>query len=571
MLLITRESKDMKSGFHWLDTVVLVGYFVGITGFGLWLMRRVKSSDSFFRGERKFKWWIMMGQAFGTGTHAENFVAQTGATFQTGFSTIWYQWKNMLITPFYWLLAPWYRRSERTTVGEIVEDRYGKGMAVIYSVFAIGFFVFSQGVMLQGAAKVISVATGNLISPTGVVIAMTVAFILYSFFGGLVASAYADFIQAMMIIVLSMLLIPSGLHAVGGFSGMREALPPDFFKLFSGASGMGAFTIAMLAVNGIVGITAQPHMLSMCATGNTERAGRVGQTYGSLVKRIVTIGWALTGLIVAALVIERGVNLPDPEQAFGYASRELLFPGLTGLMVACVLAANMSSCSNFMVNTGALFTQNFYAKYINTRANDKQLLWMGRYSGFALTILGVLFALTVKNVLQGFLFTETIAAFMGIIVLGGILWKRANRYGAFLAVIVSFGLYYVLNYLATDQLLIVYKWQPAPFGWAMLAGFSALIITSLLTKPEEKERIEKFFDNMNRLSDADKRDADGKKPLAGEYGQDLIFLDVPGWFTANRWKGFWRRYKEDVVGFFLAWGMVGVLILIAWGLMQIGG
>ncbi|NOY59097.1 MAG: sodium:solute symporter family protein [Calditrichaeota bacterium] len=561
----------MKSGFHWLDTVVLVGYFIGITGFGLWLMRRVKTSDSFFRGERKFKWWIMMGQAFGTGTHAENFVAQTGATFQTGFSTIWYQWKNMLITPFYWLLAPWYRRSERTTIGEMVEDRYGRGMAVVYSIFAIGFFVFSQGVMLQGAAKVISVATSNLISPTGVVIAMTVAFILYSFFGGLVASAYADFIQAMMIIILSMLLIPSGLHAVGGFSGMREALPPDFFKLFSSASGMGGFTIAMLAVNGIVGITAQPHMLSMCATGNTERAGRVGQTYGSLVKRIVTIGWALTGLIVAALVIKRGVNLPDPEQAFGYASRELLFPGLTGLMVACVLAANMSSCSNFMVNTGALFTKNFYYKYINTKASDNQLLWMGRYSGFALTILGVLFALTVKNVLQGFLFTETIAAFMGIIVLGGILWKRANRYGAYLAVIISFGLYYLLNFMATDQLLIVYKWQPAPFGWAMLAGFSALILVSLLTKPEDEKRIEEFFDNMNRLSDADKRGADGKKPLAGEYGQDLIFLDAPGWFTAGRWKGFWRRYKEDVVGFFLAWGMVGILILVAWGLMQIGG
>ena len=213
----------MKGGFHWLDTVVLVGYFVGITGFGLWIARRIKSSDGYFRGERKFKWWIMMGQAFGTGTHAENFVAQTGATFQYGFASIWYQWKNMLITPFYWLIAPWYRRSERTTVGEMVDDRYGRKMAFIYTIFAISFFVFSQGVMLQGAAKVISVATGNAISPTGVVFGMTVAFILYSFFGGLIASAYADFIQAMMIIVLSMMLIPSGLHEIGGFSGRGAA------------------------------------------------------------------------------------------------------------------------------------------------------------------------------------------------------------------------------------------------------------------------------------------------------------------------------------------------------------
>ena len=211
----------MDGGFHWLDTTVLAAYFVGITLFGLWLTRKIKSSDSYFRGERKFKWWIMMGQAFGTGTHAENFVAQTGATFQAGFATIWYQWKNMLITPFYWLLAPWYRRSERTTIGEMIDDRYGRKMAFIYTVFAISFFVFSQGVMLQGAAKVISVATGGAISPVGVVVGMTVAFILYSFFGGLVAAAYADFIQAMMIIVLSMMLIPSGLLEVGGISGMR--------------------------------------------------------------------------------------------------------------------------------------------------------------------------------------------------------------------------------------------------------------------------------------------------------------------------------------------------------------
>jgi Na+/proline symporter len=560
----------MESGYHWLDTLVIIGYFIGITSFGLWIAKRIRSSDSYFRGERKFKWWIMMGQAFGTGTHAENFVAQTGATFQLGFATIWYQWKNMLITPFYWLLAPWYRRSERTTIGEIIDDRYGRELAFIYTIFAIAFFVFSQGVMLQGAAKVISVATDNAISPTGVVIGMTVAFILYSFFGGLIASAYADFIQAFMIIILSMMLIPSGLLEVGGISGMREVLPPEHFDLYSAVSGMGTFTIAMLAINGIVGITAQPHMVSMCATGDTERAGRIGQTYGSLVKRLCTIGWALTGLIVAALVIQRGVTFEDSEHAFGYAARELLFPGLTGLLIASVLAANMSSCSNFMVNTGALFTQNLYKEFINPNANDRQLLWMGRFSGFGLTILGVLFALTVKNVLHGFLFTETIAAFMGIIVLGGILWKRANRYGAFAAILIAFGLYYILNYLNTGTLLLVYKWQPAPFGWAMLAGFSALILFSLITRPEAEDKISLFFDNMNRLSEAPPDPQTGKKPLARYFGKELLFVDLPGWFNKKRWQDFFQRYKEDLLGFVLAWGVVGILILIAWGIMQIG-
>ena len=557
----------MTEKFHWLDTLVLFGYFLGITAYGLWLTKKVKTSDGYFRGERKFRWWIMMGQAFGTGTHAENFVAQTGASFQLGFASIWYQWKNMIITPFYWFIAPWYRRSERTTVGEIVEDRYGRNLAVMYSLFAILFFVFAQGVMLKGAGKVISVATGNLISSDGVVIAMTVAFILYSFFGGLVASAYANFIQALMIIILSMMLIPSGLHAVGGMSGMRESLPPDFFKLFSKESGLGAFTILMLAINGIVGITAQPHMVSMCATGNTERAGRVGQTYGSFVKRLCTIGWAFTGLIVAALVIQRGQSLSDPEMAFGFASRELLLPGLTGLLVASVLAANMSSCSNFMVNTGALFTQNIFKEFRKSTPSDKQMLWMGRYSGLALTLLGVAFAFYVKNVLHAFLFLETIAAFMGIMVFGGILWKRGNRWGAWAGVVISFVLYYYLNFNDTGALEIVYKWKPDLFGWAILAGFVSYVFFSLVTPPEDAEKIEQFFDKMQRLSDAEAL-ADGRKPFAREHGQDLIFLDIAGWLKKERWQGFFKRYREDWLGFLLAWVFVGLLIFIAWIILQ---
>ncbi|HNX67380.1 MAG TPA: sodium:solute symporter family protein [Bacteroidales bacterium] len=552
-----------------LDYIVLFGYFIAITTFGLWMARKAKTTDAYFRGERKFKWYIMIGQAFGVGTHAEMPVAQTGATFNQGFGTIWYQWKNMLITPFYWLIAPYYRRSERTTVGEIIEDRYGSRLGLVYSLFAVCFFMFNMGVMLQGAAKVISVASGNLISPGMVVVVMTIAFIIYSFAGGLIAAAYTDFIQSFLIITLSIMLIPLGLKEINGFSGMRAVLPDHFFDLVSSASGIDLFTILMLALNGVVGITAQPHMMSMCATGNTERAGRVGQTFGSMVKRLVTIGWALTGLVVAALVIKKGVTLPDPEMAFGYGCSALLGPGLVGLMLAAIVAANMSACSNFMVNTGALFTNNFYKKYVDPDAPDRKLLKMGRYSGLGLSILAVSFALSIKNVLHAFLFTETLAAFMGIIFLGGILWKRANRYGAAAALIAALSTYYISNFITTGALMMVYKWTPAPFGIAMFAGFFMFWLVSKLTKPEDKDRIESFFDNMRRKSDADYTDSDGKKPLASETGDDLILVDLPGWLHKKRWTNFFSRYREDIVGFFLCWLVVGALILLAWGILQL--
>jgi len=552
---------------HLLDLTVLIVYFVGITAFGLWISRRTSTSEGYFLGGRKLKWWTMMGQAFGTGTHAEMPVAQAGASFAGGFATIWYQWKNMLITPFYWLIAPWYRRSERTTIAGMVSDRYGRGVGLLYTIFAIAFFVFVLGVMLQGAAKVIAVATGNLISPNGVVIGMTVAFMLYSFFGGLVAAAHTEFVQAFFIIVLSFLLIPAGLRAVGGFDGMRAVLPADFFQLYSEASGLDAFTIAMLAVNGVVGITAQPHMMTMFASGETERAGRVGQTYGTFVKRLVTIGWALTGLVVAALVIRSGVELPDPEHAFGYATRTLLAPGLTGLMVACILAANMSSCSNFMVNLGALFTRDIYQPYINPATDDRLALRVGRLSGLALTALGVFFALIVENVLSAFLFVETIAAFMGIMIVGGILWRRANRYGALAAVLTAYASYYLLNYGETGEWLLIYPWQPAPFGWAMLLGFATLFVVSLLTPPEAPTRVEAYFRKLETLAEADR--PPGASPRAADHGQALLLLDLPGWLKAERRRRFGQRYREDWLGFLLAWTFVVGLVGLAWMVLQL--
>ncbi len=590
------------TSFGALDWAVLIAYFLGITSFGLWLSRKTRTSGGYFLGERKLPWWVMVGQAFGTGTHAEQPVAQAGATFGHGFASIWFQWKNMLITPLYWLMAPWYRRSERTTIAEIIEDRYGRKLAFAYTLFGIASFALSQGVMLKGAGKVISVATGGqMISANGVVLVMTVAFLLYSFFGGLIASAYTDFVQSFLIILLSFMLIPLGLHEVGGFAGMRKALPADFFSLYSSVSGMDAFTIAMLAINGFVGITAQPHILSMCATGSTERAGRVGQTYGSMTKRVCTIGWALTGLIAATLVFQRGVTLPDPEHAFGYASRELLGPGWVGLMVACVLAANMSSCSNLMVNSGALFTRNIWLTYGNPSANDRQLLRVGRLSGLALTAAAILFALMVGNVLQAFLFMETLAALFGVMFLGGVLWRRANRFGAGAATLVAFVSYYGALYLTTcapgtaarpvdlsvaiarlfasadgwahlqtGQAMLVYKWLPGPFGVAMVLSFSTLIIVSLLTKPEDGARLEAFFDRMRRSTDRGNPPGGQPKPLAADRGQELLLLDVGTWFTAARWRGFFRRYREDLVGFLLAWAAVGLLILLAWLLMRIG-
>jgi len=80
---------------------------------------------------------------------------------------------------------------------------------------------------------------------------------------------------------------------------------------------------------------------------------------------------------------------------------------------------------------------------------------------------------------------------MGIMVFGGNLWKRANRYGAITSVISAFATYYYLNFLEIGSWQLVYKWQPDTFGWAMLVGFIAFFAISLLTKKEDQTKIDK--------------------------------------------------------------------------------
>src|SRR5439155_1268230 len=120
---------------------ILVAYLVVITGIGLMVGYRVRRTAEYFLGERRFGPWVMIGQSLSVGTHAEMPVSLAGAVYTIGASAIWYQWKNLFITPLYWIMAPVFRRIRRTTMVEVTEDRYGSGMGAVYLVFALCFFI----------------------------------------------------------------------------------------------------------------------------------------------------------------------------------------------------------------------------------------------------------------------------------------------------------------------------------------------------------------------------------------------------------------------------------------------
>lgn len=539
-----------------LDWWVLIAYLVVITAIGLIVGYRVRHTGEYFLGERRFGPWLMIGQSFGVGTHAEMPVALAGAVYTLGASGIWYQWKNLFATPFYWIMAPVFRRIRRTTMAEFTEDRYGSGMAAFYIFFALCFFIINTGSMLKGAGKVISQATGGGVGVNEIVVAMTVLFILYSFVGGLVAAAWTDLFQGFLIIVLSFMLVPLGWGVVGGLDGMQASMEAYRFSLAT-PSGIGPWVITMLTVNGLIGIMAQPHMLAAVGTGRDERTCRVGMLFGNFVKRVCTVGWALVGLIVAAMVAQGHVSadsIGDPENAFGFACRQLLFPGALGLLIASVLAANMSTCSAFLVDSGALFTEGMYRRHMAPGRADRHYLRVGRTSGVAITMMGVLYALfLIESVLYTFLLTETLATFVGISVLGGIVWRRANRWGAFASVTSALATNFLLYYYTGQRLD---HWDPNVFLAALLVGVAALVGVSVLTAPEPADKLASLFDRLETSSDGDSSSdtTTGRK-------QPLLLVNSLRLRQAAGNRG-WRVYREDLQGFALGWAMVLVLVAV---------
>src|SRR6266542_886953 len=279
--------------------------------------------------------------------------------------------------------------------------------------------------------------------------------------------------------------------------------------------------------------------------------------FGNFVKRVCTVGWMFVGLIVAAIVMKSGGQgggqaalLADPENAFGFACRQLLVPGALGLLVASILAASMSACAAYMVDVGALFTEGLYRPHLAPNRSDRHYLWVGRISGVALTLLGVLYAMfLIQSVLYTFLLTETLATFVGISVLGGIVWPRANRWGALASLVSAFVTNFLLYYVTGQRLD---HWDANVFLAALAAGIAALVAFSLLTAPEQAEKLSSFFDRLRTSSD----DGTG----AGQ-NVPLMLVHLLRLRQGARGRG-WRAYREDLSGFVVGWVVVIALVAI---------
>ena len=495
-------------GLHTADLCVLLLYLIGITAVGVWTAKKIKNIADFFM-PRRFGKAMMMMHTFGTGTHSDQAVSVASKSFTNGLSGIWYQWLWLFSTPFYWLIAPVMRRFRAITTADVFEARFNVSVAMLYAVVGMSSLAVSIGVMLKGSGAIVHASTGGLVSSDIAIAAMTVMFVAYGMAGGLSAAIITDFIQGILTIVFSVILLPFILSAVGGLDGIRQSISdPSMLSLVAPAD-IGFFYIAVIALNALIGIVTQPHTMGNCAAGRTEMEGRIGFMFGSVIKRLCTIAWSLTGLAAVVYFAGRAV---EPDHVFGMVAADFLpklLPGVLGLFLAAVLASVMSSCDSFMVASSALFTENIYKRLIPQRT-DRHYVFTARITSLAVVACGVVFAYWLPGVVAGLEIIWKIHPMMGIAFWLGLFWRRTTSAGAWAATLASFGGWWVtsqqffISFLAdwpaAQSLRFVVERNTGPeiyLPWQMVfylsAGLIAGIVASLLTKPVAGGKLDNFY------------------------------------------------------------------------------
>lgn len=555
-----------------IDYYVLISYFAIMILIGLWAMRRVNNQEDYFMGGRGFGKLMQTFAAFGAGTGAHEPVQVGRTVWTSGLSGVWSALMWLFVTPVYWITAVWYRRMRHLTLGDWFVERYqSPALGVAYTLFAIVFYMFYLSTMFSAIAKFAVPLLGFETGLFGYEIRYTLIpliagiVMVYGVLGGLTAAYWTDLIQGIFILLLSVLLIPYGLWALcakfaeegsqsmlNGFGIMHERISQDYFSLFNGPSS-GEFPIqyiVSLSLLGMIGIVVQPHFI---ATGGgsakSEDEARIGLVAGNFLKRMCTVGWAITALIALALLSENTEIASDPDQVWGVAAREILGPmnlGLVGLMLACLLAAMMSSADTYMIVTSGLVVRNVYAAYINPVADEKKYIAVGRLTGLLIIVGAVIVSLAYSDVFGQFKMAMELPILFAAPFWIGMYWRRANCQSVWATIVVSLLLFFIFPMLIpkvapvlrdSDRFAVVTdrvtKTFSRPATDSDVSRYQAWV--------EARQAIETKYANSKSGELEQKRKLLGKAPPEAVVGESIEVSVTSGGVPV-----FWREGAESI-------------------------
>ncbi len=402
--------------------VLLLAYLVILTLLGLWIGRQVKSSGTFFVAGRKLGPVLVFSTLLAANIGAGSTIGATGLGYRDGLSAWWWVGSagigslvlGLWVGPKMWAVAA---RHNLYTVGDYLEFRYNSTVrGIVAALLWVGTLAILAG-QLIALAWVLNVVAG-LPKIAGCLIG-GVVMTGYFAAGGLLASAWVNILQLVVLVIGFSLALPTALSSVGGMDGLLEATTQAGAWDFWGNGKSGWIYLALIGPAFII----SPGLLQKIFGARDRRTVQIAVTSQGVILLLFAFLPPLFGMIAR-------VQFPD------LASQELALPtllimsmpvGIGSLALAAIVSAEISSADAILFMLATSLSQDLYRRFINPAATDGQVLRVARLAAVVGGGLGVGLAIILPSVIGSLgIFYSLLSVSLFVPVLAGLYLRRTG-------------------------------------------------------------------------------------------------------------------------------------------------
>ncbi len=591
-----------------IDWVFIVGFFAISLAIGAIVSRQAgKSSADFFLSGRNMPWWLLGFSMVATTFSADTPLLVTDITRENGVAGNWVWWAFLLtgmLTVF--VYAKLWRRSGITTDLEFYELRYsGKPAAFLRGFRALYLGVFFNVLVMANVtlAGIKISATMFGFSPVVTVLVASTVAVIFSAMGGLKGVLLTDFLLFIVAMIGSIgaAIVALNHPDVGSMSALithegvaskTPMLPAFDFATPESRNILITLLIMPLAVQwwsvwypgaepGGGGYVAQ----RMLAAKNESHA--TGATLFFNAAHYALRPWPWMIVALASMVVypdldslrEAFPHLPESQikNDLAYPAMLTFLPhGLLGLVVASLAAAFMSTVSTHL-NWGSSYVVNdFWKRFIQPEASEKELVRVGRISTVVIMVLAGALAMYLRNAKQGFDILLQIGAGTGLLFILRWFWWRINPYSEIVAMIVSFLVAVWAAFMAPEEME---SWVKLVAGVGITTV--AWIIATLVTPSDDESKLRSFYrlvrpggPGWQRV--VDRAVAEGE-PIAQEgdgasigVGVICMMVGCAAIYTTLFATGYWLYGETTKASILTVAAVIGAVILVAlWGKLDL--
>ncbi|TVR13273.1 MAG: SSS family solute/sodium (Na+) symporter [Balneolaceae bacterium] len=435
-----------------LDIIIIAGYFLLIIGIGVYVSKRTKTGEDLFLAGRTLGWGVIGFSLFASNISSTTLIGLSGDAYRTGISVANYEWMAaivlILMAVFF---IPYYIKSSITTIPEFLENRFDSRSRKYFSVITIflSIVVDTAGGLYAGALVVQVFFPEVNIWYT--IIALGVFAGLYTAAGGLKAVVYTDVLQAVILIsgssVLTWLMFSNFDFSWAAFTATA---PEDHLSMIRPLDDEALPWLGTLIGVPILGFyywATNQYIVQRVLGSKDIKNARWGAMLGGALK----VGALFIMVIPGVMAISVFPGLEDPDMVFPTMVANVLPIGITGLVLAGLISAILSSIDSTLNSSSTLITMDFI-KPKNPNLTNRDIAKIGRWTTIILMVVAVLWAPNISHFEGIFRYIQQAFSYIVPPVVAiffmGILWKRGSRNAAFWTLVIGHSVSFIIFMLS---------------------------------------------------------------------------------------------------------------------------